>query len=82
MTARQTLAPCAAVLAGQVGFRAAGAPWWMSCLLTALALAAVCLHIVFPQNSQDKVAWWSERWKSRRPCQCQAGSIDQPDQPC
>lgn len=66
-------APGAAILGGQVGFRAAGAPWWTLCLLTAFGLATVCLHIVFPQNSSDKVAWWSERWKSRRHCQCQAG---------
>jgi hypothetical protein len=65
-------APSAAVLGSQVGFRAVGAPWWTCCLLTALGLTAVCLRIVFPQDSPDKVAWWSERWRSRRHCQCQA----------
>jgi hypothetical protein len=41
----------AAILGSQVGFRAADAPWWTFCLLTALGVAAVCLHIVFPQDS-------------------------------
>jgi len=66
-------APGAAILGSQVGFRAAGGPWWTFCLLTALGLAAVCLRIVFPQDSLDKLAWWSERWRTRRRCQCQAG---------
>lgn len=65
--------PGAAILGSQVGFRAVGGPWWPFCLLTALGLAAVCLHIVFPQDSLDKLAWWSERWRTRRRCQCQAG---------
>jgi len=56
-------APGAAIL---VGFRAVGAPWWICCLQAALGLAATCLQIVFPQDSQDKVAWWSERWRTRR----------------
>jgi hypothetical protein len=64
--------PSAAVLAGLAGLRAANVPWWAFCLLTAFGLAAVCLRIVFPQNSPDKVAWWSERRRSRRRCQCQA----------
>jgi hypothetical protein len=64
-------APGAAILSGQVGFRAVGGPWWVFCLLTALGLAVVCLKIVFPQDSLDKVAWWSERRRTRRRCQCQ-----------
>lgn len=66
-------APGAAILGSQVGFRAVGAPWWTFCLQTALGLAAVCLQIVFPQDSPDKVAWWSERRRTMRRCQCQAG---------
>jgi hypothetical protein len=61
----------AAMVGGQIGFRAADGPWWAFCLLTALGLAAVCLHVVFPQDSRDKLAWWSERWRTRRRCHCQ-----------
>jgi hypothetical protein len=80
------LAPGMAILGSQAGLRAAGAPWWTICLLGALGLAAACLQIVFPQDSPDKVAWWSERrrtqrrhrWRQggqrRRRCQCQHDS--------
>jgi len=64
-------APGAVIVGGQVGLRAVGGPWWTCCLLAGLGLAAVCLHIVFPQESGDKLAWWTERWKTRRPCHCQ-----------
>ena len=59
-------APGTAILGSQVGLRAVGAPWWICGLQAALGLVAVCLHIVFPQDSQDKVAWWSEHWRTRR----------------
>jgi hypothetical protein len=62
----------AVILGGQVGLRAAGAPWWIFGLLSMLGLAAACLQIVFPQDSPDKVAWWSGHWMARRRCQCQA----------
>jgi hypothetical protein len=68
-------APGAAILGSQVGFRAVGGPWWTFCLLTALGLAAVCLQIVFPQDSLDKLAWWSERRRTRRRCPCQDGPL-------
>jgi hypothetical protein len=32
----------------------------------------VCLQIVFPQDSPDKLAWWSERWRTKQRCQCRA----------
>ena len=62
----RNLASGAAILGGQAGFRAVDAPWWSVCLLTVLGLAAVCLQIVFPQDSRDKLAWWSERWRTRQ----------------
>jgi hypothetical protein len=64
-------------LGSQAGLRAAGAPWWTICLLGTLGLAVVCLQIVFPQDSPDKVVWWSKHWRTRqryrrrRRCQCQ-----------
>jgi hypothetical protein len=65
-------APSAAILGGEIGSRVVDVPWWMFCLLTVLGLAAVCLQIVFPQDSRDKLAWWSERWRRKQHCQCQA----------
>jgi hypothetical protein len=43
-----------------------GAPWWAQFALAALALLAVCLRIVFPQDSSDKLAWWRDRRRKRR----------------
>ena len=65
----QSFAPGAAVLGSQAGLRAVGAPWWTICLLGTIGLAVVGLQIVFPQDSPDKVAWWSERRRTRRHCQ-------------
>ena len=56
----------AAILGGQAGLRAAGAPWWTVCLLDMLGVAMICLQIIFPQDSPDKVAWWSERRRYQR----------------
>jgi hypothetical protein len=62
----------AAMLGGRVGYRAVGGPWWAEFGLAALALLAVCLGIVFPQASSDKLTWWRDRRQmaqrtSRRP---------------
>jgi hypothetical protein len=64
-------APGVAILGSQVGSRAVDAPWWSFCLLSVLGLAAVCLQIVFPQDSSDKLAWWRERRRTKQRCQCQ-----------
>jgi hypothetical protein len=68
----RNFAPSAAILGSQIGSRAVDAPWWSFYLLSVLGLATVCLQIVFPQDSADKLAWWSERWRTRRHCQGQA----------
>lgn len=55
----------AALLGGRLGSLAAGAPWWAEFGLAALALLAICLRIVFPQDSRDKLAWWRDRRRTR-----------------
>lgn len=61
-----------ALSAGFLGARAAslaGAPWWAEFALAALVLLTVCLRIVFPQDSPDKLAWWRDRgWTCRHVC--------------
>lgn len=54
------------MLASQVGFRLGGGPWWAGFLLVALGLVALCLRTVFPQDSPDRLAWWRDRWGTRR----------------
>jgi hypothetical protein len=67
----RNVVPGVAILGSQVGSRAVDAPWWSFCLLTALGLVAVCLRIVFPQDSPDKLTWWSERRRTKHRCPCQ-----------
>jgi uncharacterized RDD family membrane protein YckC len=55
--------------AGFLGVRAAslaGAPWWAEFALAALVLLTVCLRIVFPQDSPDKLAWWRDNGPAGR----------------
>jgi len=55
----------AAMLGGRVGYRQVGGPWWAEFGLAALALLTVCLRIVFPQDSPDKLTWWRDRRRAR-----------------
>ena len=55
----------AAMLDGRVGYLAAGGPWWAEFALAAFLLLTVCLRIVFPQDSRDKLAWWRDRRRTR-----------------
>jgi hypothetical protein len=59
----------AVILGGQVDFRMTAGPWWAGFLLAVLGLGAAGVRIVFPQDSQDsqnKPAWWRERWRASR----------------
>jgi hypothetical protein len=55
-----------AILASQLDSRLDGGPWWAGFLLVGLALVPMCLRIVFPQDSKDKLAWWRDRRRTRR----------------
>lgn len=67
----------AAILGGRAG-SLAGAPWWAEFALAALVLLTMCLRIVFPQDSPDKLAWWRDHGRTcrrhRRPTMRDAGS--------
>ena len=56
------LAPGALIFGSHAGFHRDGTPWWIYGVLGTLWLATVCLRVVFPQDSRDKVAWWRELW--------------------
>jgi hypothetical protein len=61
MAAARVCALGMAILGGQAGCRAAGGPWWAEFALAAFVLLTLCLRIVFPQDSADKLAWWRDR---------------------
>ena len=54
---------------GPIGLCEAGAPWWAVLVLTAflsvLALTAICVQALIPQNSRDRLAWWRDRRRYR-----------------
>ena len=56
----------AAILGGQVGVRTIGGPWWADFVLIAFVLLTVCLRIVFPQDSPDKLALWRHLRATKR----------------
>jgi cell division protein FtsW (lipid II flippase) len=60
--------PGAAVLTATVAVVTAlsTAPWWMSACVFALAAVLGTVHLVFPQRSEHRLAWWQARWQRRR----------------
>lgn len=51
-----------AAIDGLAAIRALDLPGWAAIPLVVLCLGAMCLWVVFPQDSRDKVAWWREYW--------------------
>ena len=66
MAAARDCTLSAAILGGQAGYLSVGGPWWAEFALAALVLLTVCLRIVFPQDSPDKLAWWRDRGRPGR----------------
>ena len=54
-----------AVFGVSIGYLVVGGPWWAEFAVVALAMLAVVLRIVFPQDSPDKLAWWRDRLTKR-----------------
>jgi hypothetical protein len=56
-------------VSGPIGLGEAGAPWWavlaLIVFLSVVALSAICVQTLIPQNSRDRLAWW----RDRRRCQ-------------
>jgi hypothetical protein len=67
MTAARDCALGAAILGSQAGYHVVGAPWWTGFALATFVLLTACLRIVFPQNSSDRLAWWRDHRRTRRP---------------
>jgi hypothetical protein len=58
-------------VSGPIGLGEAGAPWWAVLMSTVflgiLALTAICVQTLIPQNSRDRLAWWRDRRGDRVP---------------
>jgi hypothetical protein len=60
----------AAILGGQADYHAIGGPWWAEFALAVFALLItcflMCLRIVFPQDSPDRLTLWLRLRPRRR----------------
>jgi hypothetical protein len=51
-------------------------PWWAIMICTLVGIGAAALHVVFPQESADRLSWWkdrrrhAERVSARARCPC------------
>lgn len=43
----------------------AGAPWWGVVICLVLALAATSMQTLFPQDSPDRLTWWTNHREHR-----------------
>ncbi|MER5889210.1 hypothetical protein ABT160_35745 [Streptomyces sp. NPDC001941] len=43
----------------------AGAPWWGVAICLLLSLVATAIQTVFPQDSSDRLTWWTDRREHR-----------------
>ncbi|MEV0876026.1 MULTISPECIES: hypothetical protein [Streptomyces] len=44
----------------------AGAPWWGVVICLVLVLAATSVQTLFPQDSPDRLTWWTNHREHRR----------------
>jgi hypothetical protein len=42
------------------------APWWLQATAILAATTATTLHLVFSQDSADRLAWWHAWWQRPR----------------
>lgn len=59
--AATNLVPATIGAIGSMTTAVAGAPWWATLISLTLALATTVVQIVFPQDSKDRLTWWTNR---------------------
>ncbi|WP_329201900.1 MULTISPECIES: hypothetical protein [unclassified Streptomyces] len=59
MAVSSNLVPASVAAASGLAATMAGVPWWGVVLCLILVLAATSLQSVFPQDSSDRLTWWT-----------------------
>lgn len=59
----------------------AGAPWWSILICLTLSLAATSVQNLFPQDSPDRLTWWTNHRAHRHLRRTQAERRDTPPAP-
>ncbi|MFG3155361.1 hypothetical protein ACGF7W_25315 [Streptomyces sp. NPDC048219] len=59
MPASRNLVPASVIAVSGLATMMAGAPWWGVIICLVLVLAATSVQTLFPQDSPDRLAWWT-----------------------
>lgn len=55
------LVPASVTAASGLATTMAGAPWWGIIICLVLTLTATSLQALFPQDSPDRLTWWTNQ---------------------
>lgn len=65
MNVSPNLVPASVTAVSGLATAVAGAPWWGVVICLALTLAASSLQTLFPQDSPDRLTWWTNHREHR-----------------
>ncbi|MET8379308.1 hypothetical protein [Streptomyces microflavus] len=60
MAVTPNLVPASVTAVSGLATVLAGAPWWSVIICLVLALAATSVQTLFPQDSPDRLTWWTD----------------------
>lgn len=66
MAVSANLVPASVTAVSGLATAMAGAPWWGVVICLALVLAATSVQTLFPQDSPDRLTWWTNHREHRR----------------
>ncbi|WP_328868606.1 hypothetical protein [Streptomyces sp. NBC_00304] len=65
MAVSPNLVPASVTAASGLTTTMAGAPWWGIIICLVLTLTATSLQALFPQDSSDRLIWWTNHREHR-----------------
>ncbi|WP_326701904.1 hypothetical protein OG909_32900 (plasmid) [Streptomyces sp. NBC_01754] len=65
MAVPPNLVPASVTTASGLTTTMAGAPWWGIIICLVLTLTATSLQALFPQDSSDRLTWWTNHREHR-----------------
>ncbi|WP_371631862.1 hypothetical protein OG892_39775 [Streptomyces sp. NBC_00341] len=66
MAVSPNLVPASVTAVSTLATATAGAPWWGVVICLVLVLAATSVQTLFPQDSPDRLIWWTNHREHRR----------------
>ncbi|MEU9951351.1 hypothetical protein [Streptomyces sp. NPDC047939] len=65
MAVSPNLVPASVTAVSGLATAMAGAPWWGVVICLVLTLAATSVQTLFPQDSPDRLTWWTNHREHR-----------------